>query len=81
MALHYDDRITPTELFDEHLRWAKRHADPLTRAATTPHANERNPERRLRIGYVSGDFRLHSVAFFLEPILAAHNRGAVEVFC
>jgi protein O-GlcNAc transferase len=42
---------------------------------------DRDPERRLRIGYVSDDFRWHSCAFFVEPLLAAHDRSAVEVFC
>jgi len=36
---------------------------------------------RLRIGYVSPDFRDHSVAFFLEPVLAHHDRAAFEVRC
>ncbi|MBV8652580.1 MAG: glycosyltransferase, partial [Alphaproteobacteria bacterium] len=43
--------------------------------------NTREPERRLRIGYVSGDFRDHPVAFFLESVLAAHDPNAVELAC
>lgn len=41
----------------------------------------RNPERRLRIGYLSPDLRKHSVAYFLQGLLAAHDRQQVEVFC
>ncbi len=37
--------------------------------------------RRIRIGYVSGDFRNHSVAFFVEPLLRHHDRSHFEVFC
>src|SRR5690606_7892592 len=44
------------------------------------HGNGRDPERRLRIGYVSPDFRLHSVAYFLEPVLRRHDRNLVEVY-
>ncbi len=40
-----------------------------------------NPERRLRIGYISPDFRQHSVSYFFSPLLAAHDPAAVEVFC
>jgi predicted O-linked N-acetylglucosamine transferase (SPINDLY family) len=42
---------------------------------------DRDPQRRLRIGYVSADFRSHSVASFIEPVIAGHDRGAVEVVC
>jgi predicted O-linked N-acetylglucosamine transferase (SPINDLY family) len=43
--------------------------------------NDRSPDRKLRVGYVSADFREHAVAHFLETVLAAHNRSAVEVTC
>ena len=43
--------------------------------------NKREIERRLKIGYVSPDFCQHSVAYFIEPLLRAHERQAVEVFC
>jgi predicted O-linked N-acetylglucosamine transferase (SPINDLY family) len=78
--LHYDSEVSPAELFDAHLRWARKHADPLT-AAARPHANDRDPDRRLRVGYVSADFRKHPVARFQEPVLANHDRAAFEVFC
>jgi protein O-GlcNAc transferase len=48
--------------------------------AAPPHGNARDPERRLRIGYVSSDFHLHSVAFFLAPVFAGHDAAQVEVF-
>ena len=37
--------------------------------------------RRLRVGYISRDFTTHSVAYFLEPLLANHDRAAFEIFC
>ncbi len=66
------------EIYRESVRWGERHADPLA-AGTEGHVNDRNPDRRLRVGYLSQDFRTHSVAYFLEPLLAAHRREAVEV--
>ncbi len=52
-----------------------------TAAERAPHANPRDPEKRLRIGYVSPDLRASSVAFFIEPVLAAHDTAALEIFC
>jgi len=49
--------------------------------ATQQFAHPRSPSGRLRIGYVSADLRLHSVAYFLEPVLESHDRGSVEIFC
>lgn len=45
------------------------------------HNNDRNPERRLRVGYVSPDFRKHAVAYFALPLIEGHNPENVEVFC
>src|SRR5438132_12000597 len=39
------------------------------------------PGRRLRVGYVSGDFNFHPVAFFTIPLLERHDRSACEIFC
>jgi predicted O-linked N-acetylglucosamine transferase (SPINDLY family) len=46
-----------------------------------PFANDRRTDRRLRVGYVSGDFRAHPVGYFLLAVLPAHDRAAIELFC
>ncbi len=74
-----DPALSPRQLFDEHLGWARRHAEPLTAQAPEP-ANDRTPERRLRVGYVSDHFRKHAVNYFVEPILAAHDHANFEIF-
>ena len=79
-TLNFHPGYDQDRVFAEHRAWATRHAEPLT-AAAVPHTLDRNPERRLRIGYVSAHFRHHAVAFFSEPLLAAHDREQFEVFC
>ncbi len=69
----------PAEIFREHVAWDQRHARPLG-LGIPPHKNKKDPERRLRVGYVSGDYFSHSVAYFIEPLLAAHDRERVELF-
>lgn len=67
-------------LLRAHRDWNDRHAKPLTTAAT-PHINDRSPDRRLRIGYVSPDFRQHCQSFFTLPLFSNHDRTNFEIFC
>ena len=75
----YHSLLTPGESLREHRRWEALHAPP-ERIEVQPHRNARTTDRRLRIGYVSPDFRDHVVSFFVEPLLEHHDREAVEVF-
>lgn len=79
-SLNFVPGIAPAAAFAEHLAWAQRHAEPLTGLAP-PHANDRTPDRRLRVGYVSAHFCHHAVNYFTEPLICAHDHTAVEVFC
>jgi len=79
-SLQYQYGCTAQDLLDESRRFAARFETPL-KAQWPEHRNDRNPERRLKIGYVSPDLREHAVAWFIEPILARHDHARVEVFC
>jgi predicted O-linked N-acetylglucosamine transferase (SPINDLY family) len=70
----------PLELRAAHCRWAEINAEPLRAQAATL-ANTPDPQRRLRIGYVSADFREHAASNFVEPILAAHDRAGFDIYC
>jgi protein O-GlcNAc transferase len=78
-CINYSDRGSPAALYEVHQAWGEMHARP--RPQPDSYANERSGDRRLRVGYVSPDFRQHSVAYFLDPLLRNHDRGAIEVFC
>ena len=80
LNMHYLPQFSPQQIFHEHRRFAAVH-EPSVAALRRPHSNTRDPERPLRVGYVSSDFRRHSVAFFLEPVLERHHRSQVELFC
>jgi predicted O-linked N-acetylglucosamine transferase (SPINDLY family) len=68
------------ELLRESRAWAARHAQPL-QSFIRRHKNTPDPNRRLRIGYVSPDFRGHTQAFFTVPLFAAHDSNQFEIFC
>lgn len=53
---------------------------PSPGEAQAPHANNQDSNRPLRVGYLSGDFRLHSCAFFLAPLFTHHNREQFHLY-
>jgi len=79
-AMHYHPDYDAAALLREHLEWNRRHARPLA-AHIQPHANDRDPDRRLRIGYVSPDLRVHPVGRFLLPLFARHDHQRFEIVC
>ncbi|MEO5375463.1 MAG: tetratricopeptide repeat protein [Alphaproteobacteria bacterium] len=76
-CLVYDADSTGPDILAECRRWNDRHAAGVP---PMPHANTRDPDRRLKVGYMSPDFRSHAMAFFLEPWFAHHDRAQVEVY-
>jgi predicted O-linked N-acetylglucosamine transferase (SPINDLY family) len=64
----------------EKSQWNQRHAAPFAQKIQ-PHSHSRDPNRPLRIGYVSADLRNHPVSRFMLPILAHHDRAHFETYC
>lgn len=79
-TMQYQACYSPEELFAEHLKYGARFEAPF-KSSWPAHGNDRDPERRIKVGYVSADFHRHSIAFFIEPILANHDKSLFEVFC
>ncbi len=69
----------PREIFAEHRRWARRHAEPLLTSEISNLKSQISSSGRLRIGYVSPDWAGHPVARFMQPILESHDRAAFEI--
>jgi predicted O-linked N-acetylglucosamine transferase (SPINDLY family) len=80
LTLHYLPGHDSRSIRDECERWNRQHAEPLKKLQK-PHANSREPERRLRIGYVSPDFRDHVDSFFTLPLFSNHNHQKYQIFC
>ena len=77
-AMHYLPGQDRASLFEEHRRWGQRHA-PMSLARRS-YDNDPDQDRPLRIGYLSADFRTHSVAYTFEAVLDARDRLAFQVF-
>jgi predicted O-linked N-acetylglucosamine transferase (SPINDLY family) len=76
--MNHNPRHSRRDIYLQHVAWAQRYAQVIPRG---PHRNFPDPERRLRIGYVSPDFRSHPVSYFFEPVIRAHDRTRFEVYC
>ena len=78
-ALNYPGNMENSKIFSEHRQWGARYA------ALPPvkhHSNvDCNSGKVLRVGYVSPDFRWHSVILFIAALIEAHHRNNVEIFC
>jgi predicted O-linked N-acetylglucosamine transferase (SPINDLY family) len=76
--LQFHPDLDPQRILAEHQRWDERFARGLWKSRDP---RDCDPRRRLRIGYVSPDFRLHCQSLFTEPLLSHHDREQFEVFC
>ncbi|MBM3565629.1 MAG: tetratricopeptide repeat protein, partial [Alphaproteobacteria bacterium] len=77
--MSYADGVSPADLLAETRVWNERHARPLL-SRRRPHANPRQADRRLRVGFIGGDFRNHPVGWFSLPFLAEYDRDRIESF-
>ncbi|CCE05880.1 putative O-linked N-acetylglucosamine transferase, SPINDLY family; TPR domain protein [Bradyrhizobium sp. STM 3843] len=62
-------------------QWWRHIGSKIAQAHPPQHHNERDPGRRIVLGYVSGDFRQHSAAYSFRPVLENHDKSRFEVIC
>lgn len=80
MTLNYADNVDPNAVVLEHVRLGQM-AKAMFSIEPMEVANDPDPERPLKVGYLSPDFRTHSVAFFVESLLRCHDRERFEIYC
>jgi predicted O-linked N-acetylglucosamine transferase (SPINDLY family) len=86
-AMLFHPASHPAAIFEAHRRWNQQHAAPLAKHIVKQTVKQivkqkktDPPNRRLRIGYVSPDFREHVVPRFILPLLTNHDRARFELF-
>ncbi|HUB24696.1 MAG TPA: tetratricopeptide repeat protein, partial [Tepidisphaeraceae bacterium] len=79
-AMNFDPRQDAQAIARAGREWDRRHGEPL-RASISSHESSREPNRKLRIGYLSQDLKVHVVGFNLLPLLARHDHNQFEIFC
>lgn len=77
-ATLYEPDVPNEDILDIHREYARRFTTAAPDPAR-PHLNTRDPERRLRVAYLSPDFRAHSVSYFFTALLERHDRARFEI--
>jgi predicted O-linked N-acetylglucosamine transferase (SPINDLY family) len=80
MAMHYVESVTSADMLAAARRFGDLHDHPLSEEAAR-RSRRLDPERRLKIGYVSGDFNGHPVTMFLLNVFFSHDRNAFDIIC
>jgi protein O-GlcNAc transferase len=78
--LHYHPTLDPDEYIRLYRQFGDRIARPLMKD-DWGHRNDRDPNRRLKIGYVGATFYRHSSNDFFEPLLINHDHEKFEIHC
>lgn len=78
---NYTSDLSAVQLYELHRRFCIKPVPLPASSLEMKHKQSSDGYSRLRIGYISPDFRHHSVAYFFEPLLRSHNKDAFEVYC
>lgn len=81
LTMHYDTIYSAEDVFQKHLQWERTQASGIKSTKIQEFNNDTTSVRKLRVGYLSADFRIHSVSYFLYPILLEHEKGQFDIYC
>jgi protein O-GlcNAc transferase len=76
--IHFHPAYDPQRIYQEHVAWAAANAGRVE-FDVEPHRNERSPDRKLKIGYVSPLLRRHAISFFMLPLVEHHDRERFDL--
>jgi predicted O-linked N-acetylglucosamine transferase (SPINDLY family) len=79
-SLHYHPGYSPEAIFQEMQVYDRTYVQAFAEAIR-PHEADRTPGRKLRIGYMSADFRQHALGLYLMPLMEKHDREQYEIYC
>lgn len=77
----YLPELSIEEAFNYHSEWARRFEAPIAERVFSHEAHQKQADRPLRIGYVSGDFGTHPVGFLLRDVARFHDRSQFNIHC
>jgi protein O-GlcNAc transferase len=79
-SIYFHPHYSQRKIYDDHIRWNDSFARALGENIP-PHGNDPSPDRKLRVGYVSPDFRNHCQSLFTIPLLTHHDHAKFEIYC
>lgn len=77
--LNYAPDTTPELVYEESVHWSNLYAEPLV-PEIKPHRNKPDPERRLKVAYISPDLRTHAIMKLLPAVFEKHDDERFEIF-
>ena len=80
-TLNFSSKASPNKVFREHCIFAETLEANTAGRRSSFARNKYDPSRKIRIGYISPDFRTHSVAYFIEPVIKNHDKKCFSIFC
>lgn len=80
LCLNYGTDMDQQKVFNEHKKWEKKVSSSISLKKTAFQSSIKG-KPQIHIGYISADFRIHSVGYFIEPIIENHNKKEFKTFC
>jgi predicted O-linked N-acetylglucosamine transferase (SPINDLY family) len=77
-SMHYSYAYSTEEIFQAHKKYGEELA---AKYKDYPAPHPVGSSGKIRIAYLSADFKRHSVAYFIEPVIHFHDRNKFEIFC